>query len=74
MVEYHVMDESHAPLIEEAAKSEVGVVVKKGLASGRLSPEKAIPFILANPHVGSVVIGGLNLAHLRENLRIAVSV
>jgi hypothetical protein len=27
--------------------------------------------VLANPHVASLVVGGLNLAHFRENLRVA---
>ena len=49
----------------------MAVVVKKALASGRLDAEEAIRFVLAKPHVTSAVIGGLNLEHLRENVRVA---
>lgn len=71
MVEYHADDRSHEPVIEEAGAADVGVIVKKGLASGRLAPEVALPFLLANPNVASVVIGGLNLEHLRQNVALA---
>jgi len=71
MVEYHSDDRSHEKLIAEAADRGVGVVVKKGLASGRLCAEQAIRFVLANNHVGSLVIGGLNLDHIRANIAVA---
>ncbi len=71
MVQYHLQDRSHEPVIAAAAERGVGVVVKKGLASGHLTPEEAIPFVLANPGVSSLVIGGLNLEHIRQNLRTA---
>jgi hypothetical protein len=35
------------------------------------SGREAIPFILKNPHVGTLVIGGLNLEHIKQNLQIA---
>lgn len=69
MVEYHLDDQSHAGVMQEAAQRGVGVIVKKGLASGRLSAPQAVRFVLANPHVASMVVGGLNLDHLRDNLR-----
>ena len=73
MVEYHPDDRSHEPVIAEAGAADVdaGVIVKKGLASGRLAPDVALPFILDNPNVASVVIGGLNLAHLQQNIALA---
>ncbi|NOX53010.1 MAG: aldo/keto reductase [Planctomycetes bacterium] len=71
MVEYHLNDRSHEEVIEEAARQGVGVVVKKGLASGHLSPDAAIPFVLGNPFVSSLVIGGLNIQHMRANLQLA---
>jgi len=73
MVEYHIEDRSHEALIEQAAQNGVGVVVKKGLASGHLPAGEAIRFVLANPHVATIVVGGLNLAHFRENMRLADS-
>jgi aryl-alcohol dehydrogenase-like predicted oxidoreductase len=73
MVEYHAEDRSHDAVIAEACAPDIdaAVLVKKGLASGRLAPEVALPFILENPNVASVVIGGLNLEHLRQNVALA---
>jgi aryl-alcohol dehydrogenase-like predicted oxidoreductase len=73
MVEYHLEDRSHAEVIVEAAARGVGVVVKKGLASGRLDPTAAIPWVLATPGVASLVVGSLSLARMRMNLQLAVN-
>lgn len=69
MAEYHLQDTSHAEVITSAASRGVGVVVKKGLASGHLPPADAIRFVLSNPHVSSVIVGGLSLEHLKENAK-----
>jgi aryl-alcohol dehydrogenase-like predicted oxidoreductase len=74
MVEYHLDDTSHAEVIAEAHAANVAVLVKKGLASGRLPVEDAIRFVLGHEAVTSMVIGGLSLEHLRANARIAESV
>jgi aryl-alcohol dehydrogenase-like predicted oxidoreductase len=71
MVEFHLNDRSHEAVITEAAEHGVGIVVKKGLAAGHLSAEEAIRFVLGNPAVGSLVVGGLNLDHVRANIAIA---
>ena len=71
MVEYHALDESQLGVIETAEAAGIGVIVKKGLASGRLEPAVAIPHCLQPTGVASVVIGSLTAAHLRENLSIA---
>ena len=71
MVTYHEQDRSHEDVIEKAAQHGLGVVVKKGLASGHLEPHEAIRFVLSNPNVTSMVIGGLNPQHMAENVRIA---
>ena len=71
MVEYNALDESHRPIIGRAAESDLGVLVKKGLAAGHLPPEQAIPFVLQTPGVSTLVVGGLCLAHLLENIRLA---
>lgn len=68
MVEYHLEDRTHEGLIAAAAARGVGVVVKKGLASGRLPAPAAIRFVLQNPGVGSMVIGGLDARHFAENV------
>ena len=74
MVEYHIDDTSHAAAIETAAKNDVGVVVKKGLASGRLPADEAVRFVLNNNAAISLVIGGLNIDHLRANVEVASQV
>lgn len=71
MVEYHRHDASHAGVIARASERGIGVVVKKGLASGHLKPQEAIPFVLNTEGVTSLVVGGLSLEHLAENVRIA---
>lgn len=68
MVEYHLQDTTHDPVMREALQRGVGVVVKKALASGRLEAGAALRFVLQHPAVTSVVVGGLNLEHLRQNV------
>lgn len=71
MVEYHLDDVSHAEVMAEAAAKNVAVFVKKGLASGRLPAEDAIRFVLANPTVTTLILGGLNFAHFQHNWQTA---
>jgi aryl-alcohol dehydrogenase-like predicted oxidoreductase len=73
MVEYHLDDVSHAEVMAEAARRNVAVFVKKGLASGRLPAEDAIRFVLANPAVTALILGGLNFAHFQHNWQTAVN-
>lgn len=72
MVEYNLVDQSHENVIREANAHDVGVVIKKGLASGALPPREAVQFILRNRGVSSMVIGGMNLDHVRSNVRSAL--
>lgn len=71
MVEYHLEDRSHEELIASANDRGVGILVKKGLASGHLPPPDAIRFVLDNPAVSSLVVGGLNIDHWRSNVMAA---
>jgi len=73
MVEYHIDDQSHREVIAEANARGVGVLVKKGLASGRLPAGQAIPFVLKTPGVTNLVIGGLSLEHLAANVATATA-
>ncbi|MGC1272264.1 MAG: aldo/keto reductase [Planctomycetaceae bacterium] len=68
MAEYHAGNRSDEVVLAEAAAAGVGVLVKKGLAAGHLEPGPAIRFVLSNPDVSSLVIGGLNLDHIKENI------
>lgn len=72
MVEYHPHDVSHQDIIEAARQQKVAVFVKKGLASGSITPEQAIPFVLRQPGVSSLIVGGLNLDHFRLNWETAL--
>ncbi len=74
MVEYHRESRSLESVMAEAAAGGVEVVVKKGLASGRLAAADAVRFVLSNADVTSLVIGGLNIEHIRENCRVAAEV
>ncbi|MCA9038320.1 MAG: aldo/keto reductase [Planctomycetaceae bacterium] len=71
MVEYHLEDRSHEPVIKEASKRSLPVVIKKGLSAGHLGPPEAIRFLFSNPYVSSLVVGSLNLEHLKQNLTLA---
>ena len=73
MVEYHALDDSQLGVIEHrGAPRAIGVVVKKGLASGRLDPAAAIPHCLRPDRRG---LGGHRVADRRasspDNLSIA---
>jgi aryl-alcohol dehydrogenase-like predicted oxidoreductase len=74
MVAYHLDDTSLTNVMADADHRGRIVIVKKGLDSGKLDPSRAIEFVLSNPHVTSLVIGGLNLDHLRANIRVAKGV
>ena len=71
MVEYHSEDTTHEAVMLKAKENGVGIVVKKGLASGKLPPSVAIPFVLNNDSVSSLVIGGLNIKHIKDNIQFA---
>ena len=71
MVEFHIEDPSHEEVIGEAHNRGIGVVVKKGLASGQLPAAEAIGFVLAHPGVSSLIVGSLNALHLAENAEAA---
>ncbi|MCA9244031.1 MAG: aldo/keto reductase, partial [Phycisphaerales bacterium] len=74
MIEYHSRDRSHEDVIAAARRADVGVIVKKGLASGELPADEAIRFVLSNPDVDSLVIGGLSLEHFAANAEVAAEV
>lgn len=73
MIEIDFGDDNPPLTPGAASRSGVGVIVKKGLDSGRLDASTAIQRVLEIPGVTSMVIGGLNLDHFRENVAIANS-
>jgi len=68
MVEYNPQDQTHGPVIEQAAKQDIGILIKKGLGSGWLNAAESVALITATLGVGSLVVGGLTLQHLHENI------
>ena len=74
MVTYNLAQREELPVIRAAQAAQKGVLIKKGLQSGHLDPHAADPvsaalrLIYAEPGVGSVVVGTLNLDHLRANV------
>ena len=60
-------------MIVKALTQGVGIVVKKGLGSGHLAADQSIEFVLNNRGVSSLVVGSLNLEHLKHNIAIAES-
>lgn len=74
MIAYHIQDTQHADIIAQAHTKGIGVLCKKGLASGHLPPKDAIQFVLSNPSITNLVVGGLNLDHLRDNIAYAHAV
>lgn len=74
MVEYHREDIRHSQLIKQATLASVGVFVKKGLSSGKLPPGDSIRFVLGNSDVTSLIVGGLNFDHFRDNWAVAEQV
>ena len=71
MVTYSLADPTFTDVIADAARTGVGIIVKKGLSSGRLAPAEGIPFVLDHPGVSSMLIGSLSWPHLRQDLAIA---
>jgi aryl-alcohol dehydrogenase-like predicted oxidoreductase len=74
MVEFHSLDQSALTVMQKAYERGVAVFIKKGLASGHLPAAEAIRFILKEPSVQSLIIGGLSLAHFTENWTTAAAV
>lgn len=68
MVEYHAEHVEHLAVMRDARTRGVGVIVKKGLASGRHAPGEALRFAFASGCTDSVVVGSLNVEHMRANL------
>ncbi len=74
MVEYNANDQSHAEVMADATTRGLGVVVKKGLASGHLPADESVRFVISNTDVASLIVGSLNLDHIAQNLAAAQEV
>lgn len=74
MIEYNTQDKQHEETIKKAHQKGIGILCKKGLDSGHLPPLDAIQFVLKNQAITNIVIGGLNIEHLKNNLRYAIAI
>ena len=72
MIEFHPQAQEMRAILVAAEKCGKAIFVKKPLASGRLDPAAAIPWILAHSAVTCVVVGGLSIERLRANASLAV--
>lgn len=77
MLMYHPYYLEELPVIEKAAELNKSIFVKKALASGHLDlleekkpVEQTLEFIFEKAAVKSVVVGTINVEHLRENAAI----
>jgi aryl-alcohol dehydrogenase-like predicted oxidoreductase len=60
-------------VLNEAALSEKGVLLKKALGSGHADdPGEAIKFSLSHPAVDSIIVGTINPLHLKQNVEAAM--
>jgi len=68
MVEFNVNNTIHAGVMQEAADRGVKVFVKKGMSSGSVPAQQAIPFVLENTSVTTLLLSSLSVEHLKENI------
>lgn len=73
MLEYSISHSGYTDLIHRAAREGIGIVVKKGLASGHLPADASVRFVLRHPGVTSLVIASNNPEHLKANIATAES-
>jgi len=78
MVTWNLEYDDDIPVIEFCREQGKGVLIKKALASGHAAKAggqdpvgKSFSTIFSNPGVTSAVIGTINPAHLRDNVKIA---
>ncbi len=71
MIELNIDNRSHEAILAEAQRADVGLLVKKGLASGHRGAEESVRYVLSQPSIASLVVGSLSLDHLRANLSAA---
>lgn len=72
MAEFDPMNAEHRAIAADTAARGVGLLIKKGLASGHAAdPAAAIAAITADPHVSSLIVGTLSPDHLLANARAA---
>lgn len=75
MASYNLEYQDELPVLVRARELNKGVVIKKGLQSGHASSvEDALRHVLAHEAVGSVIVGTINPAHLRDNVHLTTKI
>lgn len=72
MVMYNPNNTEELPVIQQAAKDNKGIFIKKGFGSGHLNAQTCLDFIWQQPGVSSVIMGTINPEHLRENVEAVI--
>jgi aryl-alcohol dehydrogenase-like predicted oxidoreductase len=74
MITYNPWHTEEKPIIDKAKELNKGILIKKVLNSGNLGKSKtpedaksAIQFALSEPSVSSLVIGSININHIKQN-------
>lgn len=77
MATCNLSDDHDLPVIQRAYELNKGVVVKKGLQSGHADSkaggagvEKAFEYVFSHAGVSSMIVGTINPAHLKDNVRV----
>lgn len=70
MVTYNPSHQIEKPIIELAKQKAKGIFVKKAFASGYLSPDESLRFLMQEDGISSVITGTINPEHLKENAAI----
>lgn len=77
MATCNLSDDNDLPVIARAHELNTGVVVKKGLQSGHADSSagghgvaRAFEYVFSHAGVSSMIVGTINPAHLRDNVRI----
>ncbi len=68
MVTFNPQEQVEREMIAYAHQKKKGVLIKKALASGNINPSEALPFVLKERGVTSVIIGTINPLHLRQSV------
>lgn len=69
MVTCNLEDTSQLPVLQEAERTNKGIMVKKALASGHAEQTgESLRFVLSQPAVTTIVVGTINPDHLRANV------
>ncbi|MBD3646002.1 MAG: aldo/keto reductase, partial [Pseudomonadales bacterium] len=69
MVTCNLDDLSQLPVMEEAMRTNKGIMVKKALASGHAGRvRESLRFVSSQPGVATIVVGTINPDHLRANV------